>query len=276
MAREPIVATYSIAACDLDAKQWGVAVQSKFLVGRLGRAVGGAGGRRDRDAGVREPAVRAERSRASPRRAGAAEVVERLTAQDEGRAARQLGVVDGEGRSASWTGPECNEWAGHRNGPCYAAQGNILVGGETVDALAETFESNTQPPARAAPARLPRRSAGRGRRPSRPAVGVAPRRRARRRLRVAVRHPRRSPRRGSRAPHRGAAPHLRPPPPAVRGDAARRVAPARRRAPRRSGRAPSRARATTRSLAGPASRTSRSASTARTRSTRSYSMRYGR
>ena len=31
MAREPIVATYSIAACDLEAKQWGVAVQSKFL-----------------------------------------------------------------------------------------------------------------------------------------------------------------------------------------------------------------------------------------------------
>ena len=30
MARPP-VATYSIAACDLDAGQWGVATQSKFL-----------------------------------------------------------------------------------------------------------------------------------------------------------------------------------------------------------------------------------------------------
>ena len=73
-------------------------------------------------------------------------MVERLTAEDDGRDARQLGVVDGEGRSASWTGPECNEWAGHRNGPCYAAQGNILVSAETVDALAETFESNAQLP----------------------------------------------------------------------------------------------------------------------------------
>ena len=27
----PPIATYSIAACDLDAGQWGVAVQSKFL-----------------------------------------------------------------------------------------------------------------------------------------------------------------------------------------------------------------------------------------------------
>ena len=36
MARRPVVATYSIAACDLEASQWGVAVQSKFLaVGSL-------------------------------------------------------------------------------------------------------------------------------------------------------------------------------------------------------------------------------------------------
>ena len=31
MARNDVVATYSIVACDLDAGQWGVAVQSKFL-----------------------------------------------------------------------------------------------------------------------------------------------------------------------------------------------------------------------------------------------------
>jgi len=31
MAKSQIVATYSIAACDLEAGQWGVATQSKFL-----------------------------------------------------------------------------------------------------------------------------------------------------------------------------------------------------------------------------------------------------
>ena len=146
MARSPVVATYSIAACDLDAQQWGVAVQSKFL--SVGSVVPWA-----------EPDVGAiaTQAYANPRygpnglallREGlsAAEVVERLTAEDDGRDARQLGVVDGTGRSASWTGPDCNEWAGHRNGPCYAAQGNILVGAETVDALAVTFEANTQLP----------------------------------------------------------------------------------------------------------------------------------
>jgi uncharacterized Ntn-hydrolase superfamily protein len=146
MARSPVIATYSIAACDLEAKQWGVAVQSKFL--SVGSVVPWA-----------EPEVGAiaTQAYANPRygpnglallREGlsAAEVVERLTSEDAGRDARQLGVVDGEGRSASWTGPECNEWAGHRNGPCYAAQGNILVSAETVDALAETFESNAHLP----------------------------------------------------------------------------------------------------------------------------------
>ncbi len=76
-------------------------------------------------------------------RAGAPanEVVSRLTDADEGRAERQLGVVDGDGRAASYTGAECKAWAGHRIGTGYAAQGNILVSAETVDALAETFDA---------------------------------------------------------------------------------------------------------------------------------------
>jgi uncharacterized Ntn-hydrolase superfamily protein len=140
MARN--VATYSIAACDLDAGQWGVATQSKFLA--VGSVVPWA-----------EPLVGAiaTQAYANPRygpdglrllREGlsAEDVVERLTAADEERDQRQLGVVDREGRSASFTGAECLEWAGGRTGPCYAAQGNILVSAETVDAIAETFESS--------------------------------------------------------------------------------------------------------------------------------------
>jgi len=136
------IATYSIAACDLDSVQWGVATQSKFLA--VGSVVPWA-----------EPHVGAiaTQAYANPRygteglsflREGlsAEEVVGRLTAADEGRDQRQLGVVDREGRSASFTGAECLEWAGGRTGPCYAAQGNILVSAATVDAIAETFESS--------------------------------------------------------------------------------------------------------------------------------------
>src|SRR5512133_2130420 len=141
MARSTI-ATYSIAACDLDAGQWGIATQSKFL------AVGSVVPWAEPDVGAI-----ATQAYANPRygpeglsllREGlsAEEAVQRLTAADEGRDQRQLGVVDREGRSASFTGDECLEWAGGRTGPCYAAQGNILVSAATVDAIAETFESS--------------------------------------------------------------------------------------------------------------------------------------
>jgi uncharacterized Ntn-hydrolase superfamily protein len=135
-----IVATYSIAACDLDAGQWAVATQSKFL--GVGSVVPWA-----------EPGVGAiaTQAYANPRygpdglallREGlsAQEVVDRLTSADGGRDHRQVGVVDAQGRGASFTGDECMDWAGGRTGDCYAAQGNILVSAETVDAIAETFE----------------------------------------------------------------------------------------------------------------------------------------
>ena len=143
---EPIVATYSIVACDLEAEQWGVSVQSKFL--SVGSVVPWA-----------EPQVGAiaTQAYANPRygpnglellRQGrsAQEVVDRLTGEDDGRDHRQLGVVDGQGRTATYTGSECMDWAGGRTGEGYAAQGNILVSKETVDALAETFESSSGRP----------------------------------------------------------------------------------------------------------------------------------
>lgn len=143
---EPLVATFSIAACDLEARQWGVAVQSKFL------AVGSVVPWAEPEAGAIATQAYANPSYGPSGltllREGfsANEVVERLTAADDGRDDRQLGVVDAQGRSASWTGPDCNPWAGGRTGSCYAAQGNILVGEETVAALAETFEDTSGRP----------------------------------------------------------------------------------------------------------------------------------
>ena len=142
----PLVATYSIAACDLEAGRWGVATQSKFLA--VGSVVPWAE--------VRVGAI-ATQAYANPRygpdglallREGlsAQEVVDRLTAGDDERAHRQLGVVDAHGGSASFTGDECMNWAGGAIGPCYAAQGNILVGKETVAALASTFEATEGTP----------------------------------------------------------------------------------------------------------------------------------
>ncbi|MDY0883660.1 DUF1028 domain-containing protein [Dongia soli] len=55
---------------------------------------------------------------------------------------RQLGIVDARGQAAAFTGPGSLPWAGHRTGEGYAAQGNYLVGQETVDAMAAAFEAN--------------------------------------------------------------------------------------------------------------------------------------
>jgi uncharacterized Ntn-hydrolase superfamily protein len=143
---DPLVATYSIAACDLEAGQWGVATQSKFLA--VGSVVPWA-----------EPGIGAVATQAyaNPRYgpdglallregADAGSVVRRLTEADEGRDHRQLGVVDGRGGSATFTGRECLDWAGGIAGPGFAAQGNILVGEETVAALARTFEATAGAP----------------------------------------------------------------------------------------------------------------------------------
>jgi uncharacterized Ntn-hydrolase superfamily protein len=142
---EPVVATYSIAACDLAAGHWGVAVQSKFLA--VGSVVPWA-----------EPGAGAiaTQAYANPRygpdglallRQGrsAHDVVDELTVADDGRSERQLGVVDARGRAATFTGEGCHDWAGGRTGDGYAAQGNILVSAATVDALAKTFEASSGP-----------------------------------------------------------------------------------------------------------------------------------
>src|SRR5262249_35699272 len=71
----------------------------------------------------------------------AAAVVDALVSADPGHAQRQLGLVDGSGASSSYTGSECLDWAGSRNGAQYAIQGNILVSEATVAAMETAFLS---------------------------------------------------------------------------------------------------------------------------------------
>jgi uncharacterized Ntn-hydrolase superfamily protein len=140
------IATYSIVACDLERGEWGVGVQSKFLA--VGAVVPWA-----------EPKVGAiatqafanvrygpEGLRLLGKGLTAEEVVASLTEADEGSDHRQLGVVDAEGSSATYTGSSCLEWAGGVTGTGYAAQGNILVSEKTVTALAEAFEGSRGQP----------------------------------------------------------------------------------------------------------------------------------
>jgi uncharacterized Ntn-hydrolase superfamily protein len=137
--------TFSLVACDLEARQWGVVVASKFL------AVGAVVPWARADVGAVATQASANVSY-GPRGlellatgASAQETIDRLTGDDPGAPERQIGVVDGGGGSATFTGPECFDWAGGRAGPGYAAQGNLLVGAAVVEALADTFEGTEGP-----------------------------------------------------------------------------------------------------------------------------------
>src|SRR5215217_1350670 len=134
-----IIATFSIVGLDPETNSLGVAVQSKFLA--VGSVVPWA------RAGVGAVATQAMANyNYGPRGLGlmagsmtAEQTLEALVSADEDREHRQVGVVDGRGGAATFTGSECFEWAGGITGEHYAAQGNILVGGETVEAMARTY-----------------------------------------------------------------------------------------------------------------------------------------
>ena len=134
------IATFSIVAFDPQTDSLGVAVQSKFLA--VGSVVPWA------RAGVGALATQAMANyNYGPRGLDlmsegntAERTVEALTSSDEGREHRQVGVLDARGQAATFTGSECFDWAGGVTGEHYAAQGNILVGKETVEAMARAYE----------------------------------------------------------------------------------------------------------------------------------------
>jgi uncharacterized Ntn-hydrolase superfamily protein len=134
--------TFSIVAYDPGADELGVAVQSKFL--SVGAAVPWVEG------GVGAIATQAwANTTYGPRglallRTGKSpdEVVKELTKTDENADQRQVGIVDARGRSWTYTGAKCIEWAGGRAGVNYAAQGNILAGPAVVSEMAATFSTS--------------------------------------------------------------------------------------------------------------------------------------
>lgn len=134
------IATFSIVAFDSGLEEFGIAVQSRAF--RAGAIVPHA------KAHVGAIATQAlanlsygpkgltllEQGLSAP------EVLERLLAEDEQREHRQVAILDAHGRIAQHTGRECLKWAGHKAGQSWAAQGNILVSQEVVDAMGEAFE----------------------------------------------------------------------------------------------------------------------------------------
>jgi uncharacterized Ntn-hydrolase superfamily protein len=138
--------TFSIVARAEDGESWGVAVASKFLA--VGSVVPAA------VAGIGAVATQADANVSWKGLAlamldeGATAVVvrDRLVADDERAAHRQVGIVDLDGSAAAHTGGECLPWAGELVGPGVAVQGNVLAGPQVLAAMMDAWDQTADQP----------------------------------------------------------------------------------------------------------------------------------
>ena len=136
-----VVATFSIVARDAQTGELGIAVQSRFLgVGSVvpwaKAKVGAIATQSFANTTFGPKGLAMLEAGKSP-----GEVMEAFKSDDGEMAVRQVGIVDAQGRAASFTGDKCLPWCGGRTGKGYAVQGNILAGEAVVEGMAKAFEA---------------------------------------------------------------------------------------------------------------------------------------
>jgi uncharacterized Ntn-hydrolase superfamily protein len=131
--------TFSIVARDPETGDFGVAVASKFLAAGsvVSHARAGVGGIATQ--ALANYSYGPDGLQLLADGLSAYEAIARLTAADEGRDHRQLGIVDTNGGAATYTGKACIDWAGGRTADGVAVQGNILAGPSVVDAMLDAY-----------------------------------------------------------------------------------------------------------------------------------------
>ena len=139
LPKGPLVATFSIVARDPVSGDLGVAVQSKFPNVRVAvpyakAGVGAVATQSFSNSDFGTKGLKLLEIGATPQ-----EVLTIIGRSDADLEDRQVGIVDAKGRSATFTGKKCFDWAGGRTGENYAIQGNILVSEATVAAMEKAF-----------------------------------------------------------------------------------------------------------------------------------------
>jgi len=140
LTHAPLVATFSIVAFDPKTGELGIAVQSRLpgvgaIVPFAKAGVGAVATQSFANTRFGPEGLKLLAAGQSPQA-----TIDKLTKADPDRAARQLGIVDAQGRAASFTGDECLDWAGSQTGENYTVQGNILAGPEVIAEMARAFE----------------------------------------------------------------------------------------------------------------------------------------
>jgi uncharacterized Ntn-hydrolase superfamily protein len=142
MPVKPVLNTFSIVAHCPRTGMFGVAVSTAVpAVGALCPFVKAGVGAVSTQSWV-NPYLAIDALRLIEAGAIAQDALDQVLASDPGRELRQIGMVDGKGRAASWTGRDCTPWHGHIVEPHMAVQGNMLTGPETLEAMADAFRRN--------------------------------------------------------------------------------------------------------------------------------------
>ena len=143
---QPFAHTYSIVAIDPETGDMGVAVQSNwFSVGTI-VSWGEAGVGVIATQSFVNPAFGPDGLGMLKNGKSAQEVLDALIAGDEGRAVRQLGIVDANGNAANYTGENCIYAAGGIVGNGFAVQANLMEKESVWPAMAKAFEGSTGNP----------------------------------------------------------------------------------------------------------------------------------
>lgn len=138
----PLAHTYSIVARDTVTGEMGVAVQSHwFSVGSIvawGKAgVGVVATQSFVNPSFGPRGLNLLENGLSPQMA-----VDALLKVDEGRAVRQLAILDKNGNVAAYTGDNCIDFAGHITGNNFSVQANLMEKSTVWSAMAKAFENS--------------------------------------------------------------------------------------------------------------------------------------
>ena len=135
-------ATFSIVAYSSRESSWGVAVASKYLA--VGAVVPYAWSNVGAIAIQSVPNLSYVETAFESLSTGvdATTTLAKLIESDPEPDDRQVGIIDKNGKAASFTGKGCSSWAGGLAGDGYTVQGNLLVSEETVSAMASAFETS--------------------------------------------------------------------------------------------------------------------------------------
>ncbi|MBN1406539.1 MAG: DUF1028 domain-containing protein [Calditrichaceae bacterium] len=140
---EPLTHTFSIIAIDKEAGEIGVAVQSHwFSVGSIVAwaepGIGAIATQSLVNVSFGPRGLELLKSGIAPQNA-----LQELLSTDEGKAFRQVSIINTAGEVAAYTGEKCIADASHITGEGYSVQANMMLNDHVVPAMSEAFENSS-------------------------------------------------------------------------------------------------------------------------------------